>query len=61
VHYSKILDIGQSHGIKLRAHTERTLSILGHILGIFAGGCRSGQGIGVEIYDSESQCFFRRH
>jgi len=43
----------------LRDHTGRTLSILGHILGIFAGGCLSGQGIGVEIYDTESQCLLR--
>jgi len=27
------------------------LSIHGHILGTFAGGCPNGQGIGVEIYD----------
>jgi hypothetical protein len=52
VHYSKILDIGQSHGIKLQAHTERTLLTLGLMLGIFADGCLSGQGIGVEIYDA---------
>ncbi len=51
MHYSKILDIGQSHGIKLQAHTERTPLILGHILGTFAGGCLSGQVTGLAIYD----------
>ena len=54
MHYSKILDIGQSHGIKLQAHTERTPLILGHILGTFAGGCLSGQEIGEAIYNANS-------